>query len=100
MALGLQYLIQTYQLPFKVRLLGTPAEEGLGGKVQMIEAGLFDGLEFCNMIHPGNTNLAFPTYLAMKSVKVEFKGKAAHGAASPWDGEYQIFHLPGGFHLF
>lgn len=42
-----------HSLPVKVRLLGTPAEEKTGGKVFMLRAGDFDGIDLAVMAHPG-----------------------------------------------
>ena len=70
-----------------VRLFGTPAEEGKGGKVAMLNKDLFAGVDVCLMAHPGNINLANARYLAMQSVHAEFSGVPAHASAAPWEGK-------------
>lgn len=75
-------------IPGTVKLFGTPAEEGGGGKVKMIQANAYAGVDVSLMCHgsnvfPGNgyirTNASF-------KYEVEFFGKAAHAAVAPWEG--------------
>lgn len=67
-----------------VRLYGTPAEEGGAGKVYMVRAGLFDGVDAVLHWHPGDANsAAATTSLANKSAKFRFRGIAAHAAGAP-----------------
>lgn len=74
------------QLPVKVALFGTPAEETDGGKITMLDAGAFKGAVAAVMAHPGLYNeVAYPS-LACISVNAEFFGRSAHAAASPWKG--------------
>jgi amidohydrolase len=69
-----------------VALFGTPAEETDGGKIIMLDAGLFDDVSVALMVHPGmNTEIAYPS-LACLCVDVEFFGKSAHAGAAPWKG--------------
>ncbi|MSP81814.1 MAG: M20 family peptidase [Alphaproteobacteria bacterium] len=74
------------RLPGRVRLLGTPAEEGGGGKEIMARRGAFEGVDAALMIHPAGFNLATTPCLAISRVAVAFHGKAAHASAQPWDG--------------
>jgi amidohydrolase len=74
------------RLPGRVRFLGTPAEEGGGGKELMARAGAFDGVDAALMIHPAGINLATTPTLAIGSVEVVYHGKTAHASAQPWDG--------------
>jgi aminobenzoyl-glutamate utilization protein B len=70
-----------------IRVYGTPAEEGGGGKIYMVRAGLFDDVDIALDWHPGSQNDAGPgTSLANKSGKFRFRGKAAHAAGAPWAG--------------
>ncbi|MCB0606792.1 MAG: amidohydrolase [Lewinellaceae bacterium] len=70
-----------------VRLYGCPAEEGGGGKVYLVRAGLFDDVDAVLHWHPGNSNSAVAgSSLANKSAKFRFYGNASHAAASPWNG--------------
>lgn len=66
-----------------VRLLGTPAEEGGGGKVLMLDAGSFDGLHAAMMIHPAPFEAAAMRTLAVTHVEVRYAGRSAHAAAFP-----------------
>ena len=72
-----------------VKVYGCPAEErvGEGGKVPMVEGGLFNGLEVAMMMHPYNQTTRDHGLggLAATQVTLEFKGKEAHGAA-PYPG--------------
>ena len=70
----------------KIVLLGTPAEEGGGGKILMINNGCFKGIDFCMMVHPSQEDILKPMALARDSVTVTYKGHAAHAAAFPWEG--------------
>lgn len=70
----------------KVVVLGTPAEEGGGGKIRMIENGCFDEVDFCLMAHPKSFSCVYPTCLAMQGVHVTFNGLSSHAAAFPWEG--------------
>ncbi len=67
-------------------VLGTPAEEGGGGKVLMMERGALDGVDAAMMIHPAAVDLTEPEVLAITTFRVEYRGVAAHAAASPWLG--------------
>ena len=63
----------------RVLVVGTPAEEGGGGKVIMCDKGIFDDVDFAMMIHPHKRNLIQRGGLAVKHVKIEYFGKPAHG---------------------
>ncbi len=70
-----------------LRVYGTPAEEGGGGKIYMVRAGLFDDVDAVLDWHPESRNDAGPGgSLANISGKFRFRGKAAHAAISPWTG--------------
>jgi amidohydrolase len=70
----------------RIRILGTPAEEGGGGKVAMAEQGAFDGLDAAMMVHPADADLLSMDTLAVTQYEVEWFGQAAHAAAFPWKG--------------
>ena len=74
------------ELGMRVTVLGTPAEEHCGGKVDLINAGAFKGATAAMMIHPSTHNTVDPVFLAINHFDVEFHGHAAHAAASPWEG--------------
>ncbi|MCB2224613.1 MAG: M20 family metallopeptidase [Actinobacteria bacterium] len=73
-------------LGIRVTVLGTPAEEKYSGKVDLIEAGAFEGATAAMMIHPATEDVVDPNTLAVNHLIVEFHGKDAHAAASPWEG--------------
>ncbi|MDV6263279.1 M20 family metallopeptidase [Rhodococcoides yunnanense] len=70
-------------LGITVRVLGTPAEETGGGKVLMLERGVFDGIGAALMVHPGPFDIVGATSLALADVAVKFTGRAAHASAAP-----------------
>jgi len=74
------------ELGFRVTVLGTPAEEKIGGKVDLIRAGAFEGAAAAMMIHPAPEDVVDPPVLAVLHLEVEFHGKDAHAAAAPWEG--------------
>lgn len=73
-------------LPGKTVALGTPAEEGGGGKVLMLQRGAFAGVDVAMMFHPASYTLASRPSLASYRLKVRYLGKAAHAAAAPFEG--------------
>jgi len=76
------------RLPFAgaIHVIGTPAEEGGLGKVRLMEAGVFERVDAALMIHPRCGTRVWRPSLGLIKVKVEFSGKAAHAASSPWRG--------------
>jgi amidohydrolase len=74
------------ELPGTVACIGTPGEEGAGGKVLLLEAGVFDGVDAALMFHPGDTTMPIRHATANQRLVVEFDGVAAHAAASAQDG--------------
>ncbi|XP_077018514.1 xaa-Arg dipeptidase [Tamandua tetradactyla] len=72
--------------PVKVVVLGTPAEEDGGGKIDLIEAGAFKNLDVVFMAHPSQENAAYLPDVAEHDVTVKYYGKASHAAAYPWEG--------------
>jgi len=74
------------QLGGTVVILGTPAEEGGGGKILMIERGAFDGVDAAMMVHPADADLDSFHAIAVHELHCEFHGEAAHAAAAPHRG--------------
>ncbi|KAL2830797.1 hypothetical protein BDW59DRAFT_14272 [Aspergillus cavernicola] len=82
--------------PVRVRILGTPAEEGGGGKVKLIEAGAFKDPEIVAAImsHPtslhhvpdGYSGIAGYPMIASNKLRVEYRGQGAHAGGDPWNG--------------
>jgi amidohydrolase len=84
-------------IPGRVRVLGTPAEEGGGGKIKLIDGGAYKDVDACLMTHPmsgamfstnkkGVTGIAYGTCVASAKFRVTFTGRTAHAAAAPHDG--------------
>ncbi|MDI6102505.1 M20 family metallopeptidase [Actinoplanes sp. NEAU-A12] len=74
---------------FRVKLLGTPAEESGGGKQLMLDRGAFDDVTVAMMAHPGpavDTAGAGDSTQACTRFEVVFEGRPAHAAGAPWDG--------------
>ena len=75
------------ELPGQIAAIGTPAEEGGGGKVALLRAGGFDDVDAAMMIHPTTgRSLAGRHSLASNRVVVEYFGRAAHAASQPDQG--------------
>jgi amidohydrolase len=73
-------------LGITVHVLGTPAEEGGGGKILMMQRGAFDGIHAAMMVHPYPMELAAMACLAVSHVDVHYRGKAAHASSYPERG--------------
>ncbi|RDW82474.1 hypothetical protein BP6252_03586 [Coleophoma cylindrospora] len=93
--IGLATTVQKLGIPGRVRILGTPAEEGGGGKAKLIDAGAFkDDISAAIMAHPmaahqypgEYTGLAGFKLIASHKLRVEFSGRSAHAGAEPWNG--------------
>ncbi|WP_020496921.1 M20 family metallopeptidase [Sciscionella marina] len=66
-----------------VELIGTPAEEGGGGKQRILDADGFEHVDFALMAHPGNLDVAGSRSLGFRQVAVTYRGIAAHSATGP-----------------
>src|SRR3989338_1447879 len=62
------------------------AEEGGGGKLSLIKAGVFNGVDTAMMIHPDIKTKARANFLANVQMRFKFYGQSAHAAASPFLG--------------
>lgn len=69
-----------------VVVLGTPAEEGGGGKIVMAERGALDSVDAALMVHPAGMDLARFGAIAIQQLQVTYHGRAAHAAAAPQAG--------------
>jgi amidohydrolase len=74
------------ELGLKVSLLGTPAEEGGGGKIGFIEGGFFEDVHAALMVHPYPVDVAEPDIIAVQQLVVTYHGVEAHASGFPWDG--------------
>ena len=72
--------------PGELLAIGTPGEEGAGGKIIELEQGVFDGVDSAIMFHPGTRNYAVRHATACTHVIMRFYGKAAHAAGAPEKG--------------
>ena len=70
----------------RIQVIGTPAEEGGGGKVKLIEGGVFRDVDAAMMIHGFDRWILHQDLLGIVRVGFEFTGKAAHASADPWEG--------------
>jgi amidohydrolase len=71
------------ELGITVKVFGTPAEEGGGGKILMLERGAFDGVHAAMMVHPAPMEMDHFPCLAVSHVDVHYTGKEAHASAFP-----------------
>jgi amidohydrolase len=69
-----------------VQIIGTPAEEGGGGKVKLIRGGVFKTVDAAMMIHGFDRWIMHQDLLGIARCRFEFTGKAAHASADPWEG--------------
>jgi len=70
----------------RVVILGTPAEEGGGGKELLVQRGALEGVDAAMMVHPAGADLARMDVIAIHQMKVQYRGQAAHAAAFPHKG--------------
>lgn len=91
--LGVAAALKESGIPGRVRLLGTPAEEGGGGKLKLIEKGAYRDTAACLMLHPGPKYLLKDHIQGVAAIKmlanvkwtVTFTGRTAHAAMEPWN---------------
>lgn len=83
----------TWTLPLELNIqlgqivvLGTPAEESGGGKIDLINAGAFADIDVAMMVHPSRSNELVPLFIGVGHISVTYHGKAAHSSGAPWDG--------------
>ncbi|KAI6781041.1 aminobenzoyl-glutamate utilization protein B [Emericellopsis cladophorae] len=87
-ALATAKIVRDEKLPGKVILFGTPAEESLGGKIKMLEAGIFEdyGIDVSIMAHPSTSDTPYAITSSTDRFEVEYYGKEAHASAGPYEG--------------
>ena len=71
------------ELGLTISVIGTPAEEGGGGKVYMLERGVFDGIHAALMVHPAPLDVLRPRVSAVSHFSVRYTGRESHAAAAP-----------------
>jgi amidohydrolase len=70
----------------RVHVIGTPAEEGGGGKIKLLQGGVFAGVDCAMMIHGFDRTILHQDLLGIVRTGFEYAGKAAHASADPWAG--------------
>ncbi|KAJ4351232.1 uncharacterized protein N0V89_006571 [Didymosphaeria variabile] len=89
-ALATAHILSDHGFPGSIHLIGTPGEENpspTGGKILLLEAGAYDHVDVSLISHPGLfNNSALVRTTAFARLEVEYYGKAAHAANSPWLG--------------
>jgi amidohydrolase len=73
-------------LGITLKIMGTPAEEGGGGKIEMMDKGLFDGIHASMMVHPSPVEADRMDCIAGKHLNIQYFGKEAHAAGFPQEG--------------
>jgi len=71
------------ELGLTVKVIGTPAEEGGGGKILMLDAGVFDGVHAAMMVHPAPVESLTMSCLAVEHLTVRYRGREAHASGYP-----------------
>lgn len=74
------------ELGGQLLVIGTPAEEGGGGKVELIEAGIFDDVDLAMMVHPSDKTLVGRGSLGVQELKFDFYGESTHASSQPEEG--------------
>lgn len=83
---ALAEIMRQEDIPGTVVVLGTPAEEGGGGKVLMVNNGGIECIDAVIMAHPAGTTMGDAGSLAMESYSVTYHGQSSHAAAFPHRG--------------
>ncbi|GAA4735815.1 M20 family metallopeptidase [Modestobacter marinus] len=95
--LGLAAVLADGAVPGTALLLGTPAEEGGGGKELMARAGAFDGVDAVVMLHPFSYDAAVQPFLGRRQLRVTCTGIAAHASAQPFMGRNALDAVVAGY---
>ncbi|OAQ57560.1 amidohydrolase [Pochonia chlamydosporia 170] len=85
-AIGVKHALEYLGVQGRVVLLGTPAEETGGGKIRLLEAGAYDGLDCSLMAHPTESYTSFCRTSAAWAANVTWTGYGAHAGGAPWLG--------------
>ncbi len=82
------------RLDLTIKLIGTPAEESGGGKVLLLQSGVFDDVAMAMMVHPAPEETCACSSLAITDLELRYTGKAAHAAVAPHKGRNAADALP------
>ena len=69
-----------------ILVVGSPAEEGGGGKIELLARDALAGVDAAMMVHPAPVDSVRPEIVALQALEVEFFGVGAHAAMAPWEG--------------
>ena len=83
---GLALAPMATEMGLRLRILGTPAEEGGGGKIIMARNGAFQDVDCAMMIHPADRELIKMNTIAIQELRARYTGRAAHAASAPHEG--------------
>ncbi|KAJ3482416.1 hypothetical protein NLI96_g6995 [Meripilus lineatus] len=89
-ACALKDVLLKWNISGKIILLGTPAEEGGAGKVELLNRGAYQDMDICLMCHPAPGpphSGSLSSSLALTRLEIEYSGHPAHAALSPWEGK-------------
>ncbi|MGY1810313.1 M20 family metallopeptidase [Blastococcus sp. SYSU D00669] len=95
--LGLHAVLSAGGVGGTALLLGTPAEEGGGGKELMARDGAFDGVDAVVMLHPFSYDAAVQPFLGRRQLEVTYTGIAAHASAQPFMGRNALDAVVAGY---
>lgn len=73
----------------EIYLMGTPAEENFGGKIEFVKGNAFKDIDLALMLHPGTSNRIGSKTLALMPIKFEFFGKNSHGC-NPYEAKNSL----------
>jgi len=76
-------LSKSLDLAGEILVIGTPAEETSGGKVTLVEKGIFKDIDVAMMFHPGSQNVSVISSLALDALEFTFHGRSSHAVAAP-----------------
>ena len=87
-AIAIKELIAAGRLKGTIQFFGTPAEEAVGGKIYMLRDGVFKDVDVMLAWHPSDeTQSDTKSSQALVDLSIEFRGRAAHAAYDPWNGQ-------------
>lgn len=80
------YVLERVGANATIEVIGCPAEEGGGGKILLLDAGVFEGVDAALMFHPSHRTMPVRGALAATRLRFVWRGKAAHAATAPHQG--------------
>jgi amidohydrolase len=85
-SIAVRHVMETHRVDGSVMALGTPGEELYSGKVAILKAGCFQGVDLAMMVHAYHRDVVQSALLALDALEFTFRGKPAHAAGSPHEG--------------